>query len=107
MDHKKCCTVSLAAGAQKLPAHMQVGKDGEDLAVRYILSLGYDVQSRNVRLGHDEIDIVAYDPFDKVMVFIEVKTRAVSDINFRPDLDITFSKKQKLRRSDRAWIYQK
>ena len=72
-----------------------LGRSGEDIAVRFLLQLGYSIVDRNVtnpqgrRLG--EIDIVAID-LDCV-VFIEVKTRASKDAPLRLSIQ-----KEKLRR---------
>ncbi|MFO7273824.1 MAG: YraN family protein [Symbiobacteriaceae bacterium] len=51
----------------------QVGREGEEAAVRYLTSLGYRVIARNVRFRSGEIDVVARD--GDVLVFVEVKTR--------------------------------
>ena len=42
---------------------------GEDIAATYLASIGYGIRSRNIRLGKDEIDILAHDPVDDVLVF--------------------------------------
>lgn len=83
---------------------MAVGKNGERIAETYLQSLGYLVYDRNVRLGRDEIDLIAYDPSDKVIVFAEVKSRSKSDPDFQPELNLTSSKKRKMLRAAHAWI---
>ena len=83
---------------------MAVGKSGERMAAEYLQSLGYRIYDRNVRLGRDEIDIIAYDPADKVVVFVEVKTRAKSDPDFQPELNLTPAKKRKMQRAAQMWI---
>jgi putative endonuclease len=90
--------------SSSLAAHIQTGRDGEDVAIRYLLISGYKVWERNVRLGHDEIDIVAFDPEDSVLVFVEVKTRSKESADFRPDLDLTIQKKEKMFRAARTWV---
>lgn len=52
-----------------------VAKEGEDLAVDYLLKKGYKILDRNFRKGYGELDIIAIDPTTKTLVFIEVKTR--------------------------------
>ncbi len=87
-------------------ATIRVGSDGEEMAVRYLRSLGYDVRGRNLKLGRDEIDILAFDPVDGVLVFAEVKSRAKSSDDFRPDLNLDARKKIALRRAARKWVAQ-
>ena len=55
-----------------------------------------------MRLGKDEVDIIAYDPQDDVYCFTEVKTRSVVN-EFNPALNITAKKKQHMRRAAQAW----
>ncbi len=46
---------------------------GEDLACEFLKKKGYKILERNFRKGYGEIDIIAVK--DKILVFIEVKTR--------------------------------
>ena len=39
--------------------HLKTGATGEELACRYLESLGYTIHERNWRYGHLEIDIIA------------------------------------------------
>ena len=55
----------------------EVGNKGEDLAVEFLISNGFEVLERNWRYGKAEIDIIAKDEYG--LVFIEVKTRTSSD----------------------------
>jgi putative endonuclease len=87
-----------------LAPHLKVGRDGEALAVRYLRRAGLRVLDRNVRMGKDEIDIIAYDADDRVIVFTEVKARAVRSDAYHPELNLTFAKKRRLLRSARAWV---
>ncbi|NLX82088.1 MAG: YraN family protein [Proteiniphilum sp.] len=53
--------------------HNELGKKGEDEAVRYLLSEGYKITNRNWRFHGFEIDVVA--EIGEFIVFAEVKTR--------------------------------
>ena len=53
--------------------HNDLGKWGEEMTCDFLIGKGYCVVERNVRLGHNEIDIVAMK--GPRMVFVEVKTR--------------------------------
>ena len=50
---------------------------GENKACEYLKKLGFKIIERNFRKGYGEIDIVAIDQSEKekVLVFVEVKTR--------------------------------
>ena len=51
----------------------RLGKRGEDIAERYLVSLGMETLERNFHIWGGEIDIVAKD--GDTYVFAEVKTR--------------------------------
>ncbi|MEA3398787.1 MAG: YraN family protein [Patescibacteria group bacterium] len=53
--------------------NQKVGKFGEDLACQYLLSKGYKIVRRNIKLSYQEIDIIA--KIKEKIIFIEVKTR--------------------------------
>lgn len=52
-----------------------LGEIGEDIAVEFLISKGFQIIERNFYHGHGEIDIIANDPSDNYLVFVEVKTR--------------------------------
>ena len=87
------------------PDHLIVGAEGEELAADYLRSIGYAIWCRNVRQGRDEIDIIAWDPEDKVLVFAEVKTRTEKTRDgFHPDKTAAEDKRVHLRRAVRRWV---
>lgn len=49
------------------------GKDGEEIASKYLLQNGYKILKRNFYTKQGEIDIIAKEKYE--YVFIEVKTR--------------------------------
>ncbi|HEX9825789.1 MAG TPA: YraN family protein, partial [Flavobacteriaceae bacterium] len=53
--------------------HNDLGKIGEQLAVEYLLSKGYEIVVCNYMFQKAEIDIIA--KHDNMMVCVEVKTR--------------------------------
>jgi len=52
--------------------HIETGKKGEELAAGFLKESGYRILETNWRSGHDEIDIIALD--EKELVIVEVKT---------------------------------
>lgn len=87
------------------PKHLILGELGEDVATAYIRSIGYVVRQRNVRQGRGEIDIIAWDPEDQVLVFVEVKTRTEKlREGFNPDRTAAEEKRRSLRRAVRRWV---
>ena len=83
---------------------MIIGRRGEQIAANYLQQLGYKFYAKNVRLGRDEIDIIVYDPRDRVIVFVEVKTRSFFHPDYHPNLGMTSHKKLNLKRSAGLWV---
>lgn len=57
-----------------MAGHNELGKRGEDAAVRYLNSNGYEIIERNWFYEKYEIDIIARN--EEFIVFAEVKTRS-------------------------------
>jgi putative endonuclease len=72
--------------------------------MRYLLTSGYGLLGRNVRIARDEIDLIVYDPVDGVIVFVEVKSRTIDHPDFSPLLNFTDDKKACVRRAAERWI---
>ena len=53
--------------------HNELGKKGEEVAVKYLKLNHYDIKEKNWRFRKNEIDIIAQK--DNVIVVVEVKTR--------------------------------
>ena len=80
-----------------------LGRWGEDVAVRHLESLGYEVLERNWRCRHGEIDVVAR--LGAQLVFVEVKTR--SGLGFgAPAESVTRLKVRRLRLLAGQWLQQ-
>ncbi len=56
-----------------MAAHNELGKWGEDKAVQYLKKKGYDILHRNWKTRHRDLDIIALD--EDELVIVEVKTR--------------------------------
>ncbi|AFH48343.1 Putative endonuclease [Ignavibacterium album JCM 16511] len=55
------------------------GSEGEEIAAKYLVEKGFEIIERNYFVGHGEIDMIATDPKDNYLVFVEVKTRNTMD----------------------------
>ena len=83
-------------------AHLVTGKWGEAEAARYLKAKGYRIIEKRARVGkRDEIDLVTQQ--DKVLVFVEVKTRSrVSD--YRPAAAVDRRKQKALSRAAATYV---
>jgi putative endonuclease len=54
---------------------MNLGRQGEEIALRYLEAKGYELVAKNFRYERAEIDIIVKNEKQKVLVFTEVKTR--------------------------------
>ncbi len=71
--------------------HYDLGIQGEDDAVAYLIKKGYRIKLRNYRFAKAEIDIIAEN--DDWVVMVEVKTR--TNDSFGNPEDFVSRKKQK------------
>ena len=60
----------------------ELGKFAEDIAAEYVLSLGWKILARNVKIPPGELDIVAADLNSKPqeLIMIEVRCRTIGKI---------------------------
>jgi putative endonuclease len=63
------------AAMPKNKAHIEKGRQGEALAVRFLEQKGWQIAAQNWRAGRGEIDIIAWAA-ERLLVFVEVKTRS-------------------------------
>ena len=78
------------------------GRQGEDIAHRYLRRLGYTIVARNwrTRSGSGEVDLVACD--GPALVFVEVKSRATDQYG-APDRAIDREKRIHIARAARDY----
>jgi len=82
-----------------------IGNLGEDLAVSFLEGKKYRILERNYRCKGGEVDIVARDPRDKSLVFVEVKTRR--DLSYGvPQLAVTPFKQRQISKAALTWLAQ-
>jgi putative endonuclease len=81
-----------------------LGKDGEELAVKYLKSKGYKILDKNYRCSLGEIDVVVKEK--DMIVFVEVKTRK-SDEFAEPFESVGVRKQAKLRSLAEFYLQEK
>lgn len=57
-----------------------LGRYAEDLAAKYLVSIGWKILARNVWNQYGELDITAFDPKPREIVIAEVRCRTKNDI---------------------------
>jgi putative endonuclease len=70
-----------------------IGNKGEEIALKHLLEKGYKILEKNWRFRHKEVDIIATDSTN--LVIVEVKTRT-NDIYGDPEQSVTFQKQDYL-----------
>jgi putative endonuclease len=83
--------------------NIATGKKGEAIAVEYLRKEGFDVITTNWRHRHLEIDIIAKE--NNQLVIVEVKSRH-SNFFGEPEASVDKKKKQRLARAANAYIYK-
>jgi putative endonuclease len=81
--------------------HNELGKLGEELALKHLRSKDYKILELNWHFGREEIDIIAMD--GETLVIIEVKTRSTSWFG-EPEFAVTRSKQKALVRAAEGYI---
>ncbi len=82
--------------------HHNIGKKGEELALNFLQNKGLEILEKNWRFKKAEIDIIAKNPTENILIFVEVKTRT-SDFFGTPESFVT-PQKEKLM-ADAAQVY--
>ncbi len=76
--------------------HIEIGRIGEDAAIKFLESKYYKTMERNFRQPFGEIDLVMRAP-DKTLVFVEVKTLIAGD-RIKPEDNMTPAKIKKFKK---------
>ncbi len=79
-----------------------LGKKGEEIAEKLLISKGYEIIKKNFTFGKGEIDIIARD--GEYIVFVEVKSRR-NYLYGEPEYSITKSKQRQLKKIAEAYFY--
>jgi putative endonuclease len=79
------------------------GFRGEELAARFLQTRGLEILGRNVRIGSQEVDLIARE--GTVLVFVEVKT-ACGPTYGPPESWITPGKRKRLVRAAQRYLIE-
>ncbi len=85
---------------------IELGKKGEEIAVNFLKNEGFEIIEQNYKYGKGEIDIIAKDPSDNYLAFVEVKTRQNLDYG-EPEYAITKNKQRQIRKMAELYLYDK
>ena len=75
LPHKPKVIFKRSKTAQPMAKHLETGRLGETAALEFLEQKGWRIAEQNWRSGRGEIDLIAWAN-DKLLVFVEVKTRA-------------------------------
>lgn len=81
--------------------HNDLGKKGEDIAFDYLIRKGYKIIARNWRFRNEELDLVAVE--NNELVIVEVKTRSAA-VYESPQDSITLKKIRHIVEATEAYI---
>lgn len=96
--------------------HNEIGKTGENIAVKYLKNKDFIILDRNFHIKGGEIDIIATKIEEclhvkhQKLVFVEVKTKKVNEnYNFKNDIfspenNLTQSKRQKILKTIKHYL---
>ena len=63
---------------------VEIGRFGEDAAIRFLTKNRYKIVARNLHISHNEIDAIATLKKQKIIVFVEIKARSVEKDMYSP-----------------------
>jgi putative endonuclease len=101
MDHARSTGYPLEGYADLTRERQDLGKLGEELALRKIKSLGYKTIVQNYRCPLGEVDLIARD--GDCLVFIEIKTRKGRSLGYAKEA-INSRKKRQLSKVALAYL---
>lgn len=82
------------------------GELGEEVAVNFLAARHYQIVERNYRCKGGEVDIIARDPDNSSLVFVEVKARRSLSYGV-PQLAVTPFKQRQISKAALTWLAKK
>lgn len=81
--------------------HLELGRNGEEIAKRYLEQKGYKIMQQNWVYGRAEIDLIAF--YEEKIIFVEVKTRRKTD-HGEPEDFVDWKKEKQLALASSVYI---
>lgn len=88
--------------------HNKIGKIGEEIALKYLLSKKFNIIERNYFCKIGEIDIISHEKDS--LIFIEVKSKKVKtfleikNLDYKPEDNMSYKKKLRMKRAIRHYL---
>lgn len=86
-----------------MSTHVELGKEGEAMAEKFLSSKGFTILHRNWRYSHYEIDLIALK--NGIPHFVEVKMRSSSKFGW-PEQNVTKKKIRDLLQAAEQFLYK-
>ena len=83
--------------------HLETGRQGEELAVEWLLAQGFAILHRNWKYSYFELDVIASK--DSILHFIELKARTTDTFGY-PEEGVTAKKLERLMNAGEEFLYQ-
>lgn len=90
---------------RRLSYNLALGREGEFLAREYLLKKGLKLICSNFKFKNREIDLIFYDRKNKIIIFVEVKTRS-DDFLGLPEDAINRRKQNNIKHAARDFLIQ-
>ncbi|MCH8244347.1 YraN family protein [Patescibacteria group bacterium] len=87
-----------------MAVHNTIGKEGEEIAKKYLESKGYKIIEQNYRTKRAEIDIIT--KHKNKLVFVEVRTKHHEQFG-TPEDTINYQKRKRLQKNAAAYVHRK
>ena len=88
---------------ESMATHNDLGAWGERVAADYLRGKGYSIRHQNWKIGHRDLDIVAFTPDGQTVVVVEVKTRRNTDY-VAPEAAVDWKKVRNLASAANAYL---
>lgn len=90
-------------GLNNAKGNISLGKQGEEFTQKFLEAKGYKLAAKNFRYERAEIDLIFKDDENKILLFVEVKTRRTKTFG-EPEESVTEAKQAQLIKSAQGFL---